>query len=181
LVHRRGAHRGEYRSGLGCRGGTGRHHGCRVQRCHHRHLQGRGRRCGLGRGRGILQDERLVRVHVLLMADGHDGPITQGRHSKKLVLVYGWARAGDDAPARAIPMLGECLGGADAADAPDVVGRNGRNPVQIAGVTRIRVRALLAVAATALNWARGAARPPVGTNGVGTTLQLVPSKCSASG
>ena len=38
---------------------------------------------------------------------------------------------------------------------------------------------LLAAAATPKNWAPGPFIPPLGKGGVGTTLQLVPSKCSA--
>jgi hypothetical protein len=71
-------------------------------------------RRGLETASSILQD-------VPFAADCHDGPITEGRHSEERA---DSARAGDDAPARAVPLLnGE-------ADGPDVVGGDGRDPVQ---------------------------------------------------
>src|SRR5258707_8258436 len=65
-------------------------------------------------------------------ADDHDGPIAESRHA---VHAEDSARGGEDAPARAIPVLDGRTDGTDA------LGRDSRDPSQQAGAPGIRVRA----------------------------------------
>src|SRR6266699_1033405 len=77
----------------------------------------------------ILQDEPGEDLRILLEADCRDGPIAKGRYSEDLVY-RARVRTVDNAPARAVPVLGERLyscGDVVMADGPDVVGRDGRN------------------------------------------------------
>lgn len=61
----------------------------------------------------VLQDDRVV---VARPADGHDGPITESGHSKEAQST----RGGEEAPVRAIPVLGETSTDSDSYR-PDVV------------------------------------------------------------
>ena len=85
----------------------------------------------LGRGPASRTAAASILQDVPLIADRRDGPIAEGRHSLELAD----CRAGDDAPARAVPVLNRETAG------PNVVGGDGRDRRQADGGVRLRVRA----------------------------------------
>ena len=87
-------------------------------------------RCRDGRTRMWTRAPRWSRSSRCRGADRHGGPVAEGRHSRELAR----ARAGDDAPARAVPLLDERLvrGRYGLADGVDIVGRGARDGRKVA-------------------------------------------------
>ncbi len=71
-------------------------------------------------------DQPMVETHTVIVPDRPDVAGRDGCHSIQVVVAYADVGTGDNAPFRAVPVLGQCLWGTIAgkgvADRPDVIG-----------------------------------------------------------